>query len=152
VTDDDDLLNHLKGMWDKTDPVPPDLADRIIFALQLENLEYELLRLVHTAAPVGTRGASTVSTVSFGSDQLTVMLRLPGVAGPSRRLDGWLAPGAALRVELRSGGGRQETVASAEGRFALTDVPPGLFQLIVHPTAGAAVTLSRPLVTPAIEL
>ena len=80
------------------------------------------------------------------------MLLLPRSGDPQRRLDGWLAPGAALRVELRTGTTRRDTVASADGRFAFSDVPAGLVQLVIHPTDGATVALARPVVTPAIQL
>jgi hypothetical protein len=150
--DDAALLDQLKQMWEEVDPAPPDLPDRVLFALQLADMECEVLRILHAEELVGARSAATVDTVSFGSDLLTVMLRLPGPAGPAGRLDGWIAPGAALRVELRTGSGRQETVASPEGRFAFTDVPSGFCQLVLHPTEGAAVTLTHPLVTPAIQL
>jgi hypothetical protein len=77
-----------------------------------------------------------------------------------RRLDGWLAPAAALRVELRSGPvgapARPDDVrwagADADGRFSFDDVPAGLIQLRVHPTDGAAVVLDLPVVTPAVQV
>ncbi len=149
---DDALLRRLKTMWEAADPVPPGLADRVVFALQLENLEYELLRLRYTEEPVGARSGSTVETVTFGSDHLSVMLMLPRTEDPDRRLDGWIAPGAALRVELRTGSSGRETVATPDGRFAFSEVPSGLVQLVIHPTAGATVTLTKPVVTPAIQI
>lgn len=149
---DDALLRRLKTMWEAADPVPPGLADRVVFALQLENLEYELLRLCHTEEPVGARAGSTVETVTFGSDHLTVMLMLPRTEDPYRRLDGWIAPGAALRVELRTDTSGRETVATPDGRFAFSEVPSGLVQLVIHPTAGATVALTKPVVTPAIQI
>jgi hypothetical protein len=149
---DADLLGHIRTAWEAADPAPPGLADRILFALQLENLEYELMRLQDTEELVGARSGSGVETVTFTGDHLTVMLMLPRAGDPERRLDGWLAPGAALRVELRAGGTRRDTVASPDGRFAFSDVPAGLLQLVVHPTDGATVALARPVVTPAIQL
>ena len=149
---DDQLFRRLRAMWEEADPVPAGLADRVLFALQLENLEYELLRLRYTDEPVGARAGSTVETVTFGSDHLTVMLMLPRAEDPNRRLDGWIAPGAALRVELRTDTGGRETVATPDGRFAFSGAPSGLVQLVIHPTEGATVTLTRPVVTPAIQL
>ena len=149
---DAELLRQIRTAWEAADPAPSGLADRVLFALQLENLEYELMRLQHTEELVGARSGSDVETVTFGCDHLTVMLMLPRAGDPQLRLDGWLAPGAALRVELRSGTTPRETVASADGRFAFSDVPAGLVQLVIHPTDGATVALARPVVTPAIQL
>jgi hypothetical protein len=64
------------------------------------------------------------------------------------RLDGWLAPPAAHRVELRTEAGCLETSADADGRFAVADVPHGLAQLVVHPAAGG----TRSVVTPSVVL
>jgi hypothetical protein len=160
------LLGKLRQMWQQADPVPDDLAERVVFAVGLEDVDYELLRLREVLEPAGARGAETARTVTFGSDSLSVMVTLSGglpadhrepALGPDRpasvrRIDGWIAPGAALRVELRTSRGVQETMADTTGRFALTEVPPGLVQLVIHPTEGASLVLSRPVVTPALQL
>jgi hypothetical protein len=145
---DDALLGRLRRMWEASDPVPDDLAERVVFAVGLDNVEFELLRLHEVLEPAGARGPENARTVTFGSDSLSVMVTLSA----EHRIDGWIAPGAALRVELRTSRGVQETVADPTGRFALTDVPSGLVQLVIHPTEGASVALTRPVVTPALQL
>jgi hypothetical protein len=147
-----DLRHQLRDMWEAADPAPADLAERMIFTLQLENLEFELLRLHDVLEPVGARGHETARTVTFGSDSLTVMVSMSGAGRPPHRVDGWIAPAAALRVELRTTRGTRETPADADGRFAFTEVPAGLIQLVLHPTAGADITLERPVVTPALQI
>jgi hypothetical protein len=147
-----DLMRQLREMWEAADPAPADLAERMIFTLQLENLEFELLRLHDVLEPVGARGHETARTVTFGSDSLTVMVSMSGSGRPPHRVDGWIAPAAALRVELRTARGTRETTADVDGRFAFTEVPAGLIQLVLHPTPGADLTLARPVVTPAIQL
>jgi hypothetical protein len=102
VTDDLALLRAVHDMWEMADPVPADLADRALFTLQLEDLEFELMRLHDTLAPLGARGPETVSTVTFAAESLTVMVTVTDSGPHRRRIDGWLAPGAALRVELRT--------------------------------------------------
>jgi hypothetical protein len=146
-----DLMRQLREMWEAADPAPADLAERMIFTLQLENLEFELLRLHDVLEPVGARGHETARTVTFGSDSLTVMVSMSGSGRPPHRVDGWIAA-AALRVELRTARGTRETTADVDGRFAFTEVPAGLIQLVLHPTPGADLTLARPVVTPAIQL
>jgi len=147
-----DLMRELREMWEAADPAPVDLAERMIFTLQLENLEFELLRLHDVLEPVGARGHETARTVTFGSDSLTVMVSMSGSGRPPHRVDGWIAPAAALRVELRTARGTRETTADVDGRFAFTEVPAGLIRLVLYPTAGAGVTLARPVVTPAVQL
>lgn len=152
MTDDVTLLRAVHDMWDVLDPAPADLADRVLFTLQLEDLEFELMRLHDTLAPLGARGPETASTVTFAAESLTVMVTVTESGPHRRRLDGWLAPGAALRVELRTPRGVQETQADADGRFAFAEVPAGLVQIMIHPTTGATLLLHRPVATPPVQL
>jgi hypothetical protein len=160
LNDDRALLEQLRRMWEAQDPEPADLAERVLFALGLEDVEFELLQLRDALDPTGARGvdlanarsAETVRTVTFGSDSLTVMISLSGPHHHGHRIDGWIAPGGALRIELRTTRGALETMADQTGRFALTEVPSGLVQLVIHPTEGAAVALIHPVVTPAMQL
>jgi hypothetical protein len=151
-TEDQALLAALRRMWEVADPPPADLATRTLFLLELDNLEVELMSLRQELSAAGARNAETASTITFASESLTVMLTV-SPSGPQRhRLDGWLAPGAALRLELRTAAGVREDLADSDGRFVFTDVPPGLVQLVIHPTEGAAVRLVRSVVTPATNL
>jgi hypothetical protein len=160
MREDEALLTQLRQVWNAADPVPGDLVERVLFTLQLEDLEVELMRLHEATEPVGARGAEpvgqrgpeTASTVTFSSETLTVMLTVSGDGAGLRRLDGWIAPAAALRVDLRRGDGAQHTVADSDGRFSFDDVPAGLVQLRIQPTAGAAVSLARPVATPAVQI
>jgi hypothetical protein len=63
-----------------------------------------------------------------------------------------LAPPGGLRVELRSGGQRRQTDSDDGGRFVFEEVAPGEMQLAVLPVAGAAVELTRAVVTQPIVL
>lgn len=149
--DDTDLalLGELRGLYHELDPMPPDLVDRIQFALALEDLDVEVFRLAaEHAAPAGARGVEESRTITFDSDSLTIMFVITPCGAAAVRLDGWLAPPAAHRVELRTERGSLETSADADGRFAVADVPHGLAQLVVHPvTAG-----TRSVVTPSVVL
>lgn len=141
-------------MWLATDPAPVDLADRVLFTLALEDLEFELMRLYDNLEPAGAgaRGPETASTVTFAAESLTVMVTVSTSTPQQRRIDGWIAPGAALRVELRTPRGVRETHADADGRFAFAEVPAGLMQIMIHPTEGATVALDRPVATPPVQL
>lgn len=152
MTDDQTLLRAVREMWEAADPAPTGLADRVLFALQLDDLEYELMRLQDCLAPIGARGHETAATMTFAARSLTVMMTVSEAGPAQRRIDGWIAPGAALRVELRTSRGVQETHADADGRFAFAALPTGMTQLMIHPTAGATLSLHRAVATPPVQL
>lgn len=151
-TDDQALWDQLRTMWEVVDPPPADLVRRTLFLLELDNVEFELMSLRETLVAEGARGAETASTITFASESLTVMVTVSESGQRQRRLDGWIAPSAALRLELRTTAGVRDGVADADGRFVFTDVPAGLVQLVIQPTDGAAVCLAHPVVTPATNL
>jgi hypothetical protein len=71
-------------------------------------------------------------------------------AGADRvRVDGWVAPGGGVTVELRIVDQTLTVIADADGRFVIEDVPHGLAQFIVRPPQGAG---HPPVITPSIEL
>ena len=135
MSGDADLARQLRAMWERADPAPADLADRVLFTLGLQDVEFELMLLADAAVPADVR--------------LTVVVVLPGDRA-ARRLDGWLSPRAALLVELRTRTRSWHTTADDDGRFAFDDLPSGLGQLVVRPTPGAAVELAVTLITPSI--
>jgi hypothetical protein len=79
------------------------------------------------------------------------MITVTDRAGGLVRVDGWLAPAAALRVELRLPEPAQPRVAITDpaGRFAFDGVPHGIAQLLVHPPPGDA---APRVVTPTFSL
>jgi hypothetical protein len=149
---DDDVLDLLAAAWRRRDPVPADLAERVCFALGLDDLEVELMRLAdQTLAAVGARTDERARTVTFSSDTLSVMVMI-NEGGDGVRLDGWIEDGAGLQVTLRIGSGERITSADTDGRFSFEAVPSGLTQLVFLPTEGALPRLSRSVVTPAIQV
>ncbi len=147
------LLDGLQGMWEHRDPVPPGLVERVTFAIGLDNLDVELMRLTEEVlVPAGARGAEHVRTITFGGESVTVMVTVSQEGQSAFRLDGWLAPAAALSVELRRTDGSLSTVADDGGRFVFEAVPPGLAQLVLHPTPDSAVELRQDVVAPAVQL
>jgi hypothetical protein len=152
-TGDAGLLEKVRRMWAERDPVPEDLAERIRFALDLEDLEIELLEL-ERARPVlsGHRGEERVRTLTFTSDSLSVMVSITPVRGEVMRIDGWISDGSGLDVELRLKAGTRRERADAQGRFAFDGVGGGLVQFLFHPTTGAGRELAHTVVTPAVQL
>jgi hypothetical protein len=149
------LWRRLRDMWAAVDPVPEDLADRVLFRLHLEDIEFELMCLAEPLAPSGARGGvapETTTTLTFTAESLTVMVTVSEAGPDRRRIDGWIAPGAALRVELRTAEGIHETHADDDGRFAFAELSAGLTQIMIHPTPGATHLLYRPVATPPVQL
>jgi hypothetical protein len=150
---DDRLLADIAQLYELIDPVPPDLVERIGFTLTLADLEIELAKLItESRTPVGARGEERARTVTFTSDSLTVMVTITPTNHGECRIDGWIAPGAAIRVELRSDRGSHDVTADVDGRFDFADVHCGLVQLVFHPTPDVDVQLRSPVVTPAVQV
>ncbi|UQX88034.1 hypothetical protein M6D93_17295 [Jatrophihabitans telluris] len=148
---DDLIMTQLSSLYDAIDPVPADLVDRLSFAISLDALNAELAELV--ALPLeamAARGAETseVKTLTFTSDSLTTMVSI-SPAGPDRvRIDGWCAPGAGVRVELRQVETTMSADADEDGRFVFEEVAHGLTRFVVQ-LAGEN---RPPVITPAVEL
>jgi hypothetical protein len=98
------------------------------------------------------RGPEHARTITFECDSLTVAITVTPTATDRIRLDGWLAPPAALRVELRAADLQLQTMADEGGRFAFDDLARGEIQLAVLPTPGSEVDLDHPVVTQSIVL
>lgn len=153
VLPDGELLDLLCDMWDEHDPVPPDLADRVSFVLMLDDLEIDLLRLeTEDLVGAGARTDEQVRTVTFSSDSLSVMVSISHARGGDVRVDGWISDGGRLQVELRQSGSTRRGTADDDGRFVFDGIGRGLIQLVFLPTAGAARTLPRSVVTPAVQV
>jgi hypothetical protein len=131
--DDVELLAELANLYAAADPVPDGLADRILFALDLDTIDQELARLdERLVGAAGTRGAERTSAVTFSSDSLTAMITITPVDATSIRLDGWASPGDSLSVELITAQGSRHATASPEGRFEFDGLAPGWVKLIFH--------------------
>jgi hypothetical protein len=152
---DDEILTALRSMWRAVDPVPIHLADQVLLAVELEDLDqdFELLGLREVVGAAGYRGADAASTMIFGGgDDVTVTVTVSAGPGRSRRVDGWVDPPAALRVEARGVGGTARTVADDTGRFSFPELDPGLVRLVLLPADDADTGPQQPFVTPAVEI
>jgi hypothetical protein len=150
------ILAALRDIYGSADPPPPDLDLRVLFAIALDDVNVEIARLQQeTLVGSGPRGVRRTRNLTFDSGGLTIMVSLAEIASNRVRIDGWLAPPAPRRVELRLAGGpagtvgtTRATVANATGRFVFGGVRRGLAQLRVHPIGPDAPSV----VTPSIVL
>jgi len=131
------------------DPPPADLDERVMFALALTDLDAEVARLAE-ATPALARAGEQARTVTFDAASRSVMITIVERTDHLVRVDGWLAPGAALVVELRLPEPAEPLLVTADetGRFVFDEVPHGLAQLLIHPTADG----TPKVVTPSLQL
>lgn len=144
------VLSMLADLYDLVDPVPSDLVDRLQFSITLDALNAELAELQQQPA-LAFRGeqASAVNTLTFTSDSLSTMVSI-SPDGPDRiRIDGWIAPGADVVVELHQGTLTRRVSADADGRFVFEDVAHGLTRFVVNAADPGA---HPPVMTPAVEI
>jgi hypothetical protein len=142
------LLAGLRELWEDADPMPDTLVDQIRFAIQLEDVDLEVMRIREQEGLAVARSAAEQGRlITFDSESLTIMVNVSPEPGGSIRLDGWLTPPAEHPIEVRTATGPLTTTSDAEGRFAVSGVPHGMVQVLVR-TLGRSRTVS----TPAIEL
>jgi hypothetical protein len=156
-------LDRIAALFDRLDPVPEGLVDRIRFSITLDALHAEIAELQRDNDLVGVRsiGAADTQTVTFTSASLTVMITISPSGADRVRIDGWVAPGGGVQVQLRlaadtaaagadgAAAETRSTTGDPDGRFVFTDVPRGFAQFVVRQPSGVD---RPPVVTPSIEL
>lgn len=153
-------MDRLEAVFDATDPVPPDLVERIKFSLALDEVFDEVARMTRVPLDaLATRSepaqGTRTETLTFSADQLTAMVTVNRVSLGKLRLDGWLAPAEPCEVRLRIQGGEdREVLADAHGRFSFDDLEEGFGQLSFHPGADGdqADGSDNTVVTPLFQL
>lgn len=149
--EDERVLRLIAGIRDRTDPVPTGLVERIQFGITLDALHAEIAELQRSGDLTGVRseGTDEVRTVTFASTSRTAMVTMTPSSSGRVRIDGWIAPGDGVRVELRMVGESLWTTADPDGRFVFIDVARGLAQFVLRPPGDPA---GDPVITPSIEI
>lgn len=158
---DQRILTVLDEIHKRDDPIPDDLNERVLFALELESeldarvagISQNEFALVRGEAG-RTVGQGDSASITFDCEAVMVMVTPRPSAAGELRLDGWVAPEGRYAVELRSPKASRRASTDETGRFVLEGLPQGrMFQLIVRP----AEELQREglpalVVTPAVRL
>ena len=147
---DEQLWQDLAAVWEERDPVPADLADRVLTAIAMDDLdtEYEILHLVERSTEfAGIRGADAPVTVTFAADDVTVMVHVSTTGEDLRRLDGWVAGPPVASLTVIDSTGARTAVEVEEGRFAVDDLPSGPTRLMLE-----FAEPGRTFITPEVQL
>jgi hypothetical protein len=151
---DFEILDGIRAIFERVDPMPADLPERVRFALAMRALETEVARLAmeDDARLVGARGTEQSRTVTFDSASLSIIVRIEENSAGSVRIDGWLAPPQPREIELQTSARTFSAASDEQGRFAFPDVPQGTARLAVAAVAHDQGDGAPAVVTPALVL
>lgn len=148
----DATLRDLARLWDRHDPMPQGLVERVLVAIETDDLdrEYELLHLVERSrALAGTRAVAEALTISFAVGDFALMLRVSATRDGYCRVDGWATPPSPMRVTLSQQDHTADTDVDERGRFEFQEVPVGLTRFWLasaNDESGAGRLFSTPIV------
>ncbi|KRF20585.1 hypothetical protein ASG90_18585 [Nocardioides sp. Soil797] len=153
----DGLLGIVRDVWEREDPMPDGMVDRMHAAVAAEaviadtDLDLELMVLVSREDElVGARGTAAY-TLRFSSDDVDLLVRAVGTGEGEARLDGWVSPAGPLRVQATTvpdDGRSWQVVSDDTGRFEFTGLPTGNVRLQLSPDDRAL----KPFGTPSFEI
>lgn len=154
MTEKDPVFGDLAAMWRDRDPVPPSLVDKVLVAIETENLdaEYELLHLVERSRELaGVRGAGEAFTIAFSAGAFSLLLRVSELGERFCRVDGWVSPPQPMRVKITQQSRSFHTIVDALGRFEISRLPIGLTRFWLLSEDGEK-DPDRSFATPTFEL
>jgi hypothetical protein len=155
MTERDSTFDDLAAMWERRDPMPPGLIDKVLVAIATENLdaEYELLHLVERSRDLqGVRGGSSEAmTIAFSGGAFSLLLRVTELTDKLCRIDGWVTPPQAMSVKVTQQSRNFAAVVDALGRFEIPQLPTGLTRFFLL-SDDASDEAERSFATPTFEL
>jgi hypothetical protein len=149
-----EILDGVRELFERADPMPADLPERIRFSLAMRDLEAEVARLAEAEQQplAGVRGAERSRTITFDSDSLTIMIRIDANRDGTVRIDGWLAPAQCREIEMQAITDTLRISSDEQGRFAFPSVPRGTVRLVILAVRHGRDGAGRSVVTPALVL
>lgn len=133
---DDNVLEELRELFAKDDPVPPLVAEAARASLGWRRFDADLAELLSDSALAEgglalARGTAEIRSISFGIERLTIELELHRDGGDTRLL-GQLVPPVSATIELQFSGAEQaplQVTADELGRFRATLPSVSAFRL-----------------------
>jgi hypothetical protein len=161
-TCDQRILAVIDQLHRRDDPIPDDLNERVLFALELEaELDARVATIARSNEFTLVRGEAELAvnsgdpaSITFDCEAITVMVTPRPASVGEIRIDGWIGPEGTYEVELRSPEGTRRASTDGSGRFVLDSLPVGeMFQLVIRPDeALQREGLPAVVVTPAVRL
>jgi hypothetical protein len=147
-TEDEELLNRLRTVLGRVDPVPPEVSEFAWASLGWRRLEVELAELLADstldaeAAALARGGGDGARWLTFRAPDLTVDVEVRR-DGATFTLLGQLAPAAAAEIEVQAADGSVAATASSDelGRFRLV-LASGRVRLRITRQSGTPVETS----------
>lgn len=126
---DDRLLEALRAVAQRVDPVPAEVEEAARGAYTWRTVDAELAELAYDSLLdddrlVGVRADDAPRTLTFEGPAFSVEIEVAEEGG-ERRLLGQLVPPAPARIEVRHSGGLLRLGADDVGRFSVAGVAPG---------------------------
>jgi hypothetical protein len=152
VDTDAAMFQTLRRVWERIDPMPAELIDRMVAAVASADLsrEYALLTLVSQSELAAVRGEADALTLQFSDGTTSVLVHVVPAGSGMHRLDGWVdAPASAIELEQDD---RFWTTSAEQGRFSFDDVPSGMTRLRVVLAEAAGPDAPAELRTPRFEV
>lgn len=158
---DQRILTVINELHNQDDPIPEDLNERVLFALELEaeldarvaSIKQNELALVRGGTELAV-GQGDPASITFDCETVTVMVTPRPSAISEVRLDGWIGPEGTYEVEVRSPEKTRLVSTDETGRFVMDGLPHGqMFQLVIRPNEVLQRDgLPAVVVTPAVRL
>lgn len=141
---DEQLVNELRAVAGRIDPVPPLVSEAARAAFSWRTIDAELAELTYDSllddAPLaGVRGDSGAQVLSFEAPEVTIDVEIAVQPGDQRRLVGQLAPPQPASVEVRTLHGTTATEADELGRLLIDGLPAGPLSLRCRLATGALI-------------
>lgn len=159
---DQRILTVINELHDRSDPIPDDLNERVLFALELEAELDARVAVIKQNELVDVRGDKTnlavgqgdPASITFDCEAVMVMVTPRPSAAGELRIDGWIGPEGIYAVEIRSPEGTRRVSSDEGGRFVIEGLPDGqMFQLVIRPDEELQREgLPAVVVTPAVRL
>ncbi|MGH3471247.1 MAG: hypothetical protein ACRDPG_04260 [Nocardioidaceae bacterium] len=143
MTDAEITQSRLADMWDRHDPMPDGLVEKVLVAIETEDLdaEYELLHMIDRSHELaGARGVGDAMTIAFSGGAVSLLLRVSQIGKKACRVDGWVSPAQPMKVSVTQKTRTWDALVDGMGRFELPKLPTGLtrFWLFADDAEGTA--------------
>jgi hypothetical protein len=140
--DDDALLEELRALVGRLDPVPPSVLEGARAAYTWRTIDAELMELTRDSATEASTEPALVRAVTgprllvFESDGLSIELEVSVEPDQRLRLVGQIVPPARVVIEVEQSGGTVTTESDELGRFMIGGLNTGPARLRCRPVEG----------------